>query len=59
MQNQENLEEKLPKNTNKKEICKKKKCIYIWKGEGREKHLEGISSKTAALLNPCFKLPVS
>lgn len=27
--------------------------------KGREKHLEGISSKTAALLSPCFKLPVS
>lgn len=31
----------------------------IWKGEGREKQLEGISSNTAALLTPCFKLPVN
>lgn len=36
MQNQENLEEKLPKNTNKKEICKKKMYIYMEGGRERE-----------------------
>lgn len=49
MQNQENLEEKLVSGLARK----------IWKGEGREKHLERISSKTAALLSPCLKLCVN
>lgn len=47
MQNQENLEEKLPKNTNKKEICKKKNVYIYGRGKGersiwKEFHLKQL-----------------